>query len=75
MAAFQIYLQSMKERKVTGGQVRWVRRVGVAVMLLLVKNPLVKIETWDSALLWCNSQFFCHQSSGWSLLTFSHSCP
>jgi hypothetical protein len=31
--------------------------------LLLVKNSPVKKEMWDGVLSWCNSQFFCRQSS------------
>jgi hypothetical protein len=41
------------------------------VILLLVKNSLVNREVWDLALLWCNRQSLCCQSSGWSLHTFS----
>jgi hypothetical protein len=46
---------------------------GVAVMLFLVKNSRWnrKCETVHCQ---CNSQFFCRQSSGQSLCTFSHSC-
>jgi hypothetical protein len=32
-----------------------------------------KKEVWNGASSWCNSQFLCHQSSGWSLRTFSRS--
>jgi hypothetical protein len=32
-----------------------------------------KGEVWDAALSWCNSQFFCRQSSGRSLRTCSRS--
>jgi hypothetical protein len=63
-----------KQRKVTGDQVRWVGWVGTTVMLFLVKNSLLEKEVWDGALSWCNSQFFCRQSSWWSLRTFSRSC-
>jgi hypothetical protein len=72
MAAFQFYLQSWKQRKVPGGQVRWVGW-GTTVMLFLVKNSLVEKEVRDGVLLWCNSQFFCLQSSGRRLCTFSRS--
>jgi hypothetical protein len=44
---------------------------GTTVMLILAKNSLVKKEVWDGALSWWNSQFFCCQSSGRSLHTFS----
>jgi hypothetical protein len=40
-------------------------------MLLSVKNVLVKKEMWGGALSWCNSLFFCRQSSGRSLCIFS----
>jgi hypothetical protein len=61
-SAFQFYLQSGKHK----------RRVGRGqVMFLLAKSSLVKMEVYDGALSWCNSQVFCRQSSGRSLCTFS----
>jgi hypothetical protein len=46
---------------------------GTKVMLFWSKTILWKKEVWDGALSWCNGQFFCRQSSGRSLRTFSHS--
>jgi hypothetical protein len=42
----------------------------MTVMLVLVKDSLVKTEVWDGALWWRNSHFYCRQSSGRNL-TFS----
>jgi hypothetical protein len=44
MAAFQFYLQSGKQKKVAGDQVRGVGLVGMTVTLFLVKNSLEKKE-------------------------------
>jgi hypothetical protein len=64
MVAFQFYLQSEKQ-----GKVGW---VGMTVMFLLFKNSLIKMEVWDSALLWWTSESFCCQSSEWGLRKVSH---
>jgi hypothetical protein len=45
---------------------------GWQLILFLVKNSLVKKEMWDGVLSWCNSQFFCGQSSEQTLHIFSH---
>jgi hypothetical protein len=37
-------------------------RWGKAVMWFSVRCSLKKKEVWDSALSWCNRQFFCRQS-------------
>jgi hypothetical protein len=50
MAAFQPYLQFGKQTKV-----RW---VGTRVVLVLVKNSLVKEEVRERALSLCNTRFF-----------------
>jgi hypothetical protein len=71
MAAFQFYLQSGKQRQVSGNQVRRVGWEGKTVMLVLVKYFLVKKEVWDCELSWCNTQFFPRQSSERSFRTFS----
>jgi hypothetical protein len=39
-----------------------------------VKNFLVEKEVWDGLLSWCNSQFFCLQSSARSLRKFWSCC-
>jgi hypothetical protein len=64
MAAFQLYLQSEKQRKVA-----WVGND--SHLVFGKKNSLVKREVWGGALSWYNSQSLCHQSSGRSLRTFS----
>jgi hypothetical protein len=63
-----------RNRKVERGQVRRVRWVGKDSHYVLVENSLVKKEVWDGMLSRCDSQFFCRQSSGWNLRTFSRSC-
>jgi hypothetical protein len=49
---------------------REVGRVGDDGHVFCQRFPGEK-EVWDGALSWCNSQFFCHQSSGRILRTFS----
>jgi hypothetical protein len=65
IAAFQFYLQVGKQKSRVGR--------GQQSCCSWSKNFLVKEEAWDCALLWCNSQFFCRQSLGQSLHTFSRS--
>jgi hypothetical protein len=45
--------------------------VGMTVLLVSVKNCLMKKVVWDGALSWSNSQVICRQSSGRSLRTVS----
>jgi hypothetical protein len=49
------------------------RVCGVQQSCCFLSNSLVKKVVWDGALSWSNSQFFCHQSWGRSLCTFSRS--
>jgi hypothetical protein len=71
MVAFQFFLQSRKQKKVAGGQVRWVDWVGDDTCVVSGQKFPNENKMWNSAVLWCNSQFFCRQNLGWSLHTFS----
>jgi hypothetical protein len=60
------FIFNRRNKKVGG----WGKTV---ISFLVKKKSLVKKEVWNSALSWCNSQFFCRQSLGRNLRTFSHS--
>jgi hypothetical protein len=69
---FLSFIFNRWNKTVTGSQVRWVGWVGDdSHVVFLGKNSLVKKGVWDSAVSWCNRQFFCRQSSGRSLRTFN----
>jgi hypothetical protein len=57
------HLQSEKQRKVRGSQVRRVECVG-GHRHDVVKTFLMKKEAWDGVLSWCNNQFFVQNVQG-----------